>query len=92
MSKRPYYVEYHSYKNGGHLFRLYNFDIGKWSFQTDHRYALQEFVLRFLRANPVHTVSLLGLASSTGTERFNMRLSKMRALAVQSYLLGGVLP
>lgn len=88
MAKTVYDWSYKNLRTGDHLFRLYRFDVGKWRLQAGHVEVLENYILRFLLANKAHTVSLLGLASSTGSEKFNLRLSLQRAMTVRGFLLG----
>jgi outer membrane protein OmpA-like peptidoglycan-associated protein len=68
--------------------RLYNFDIDGSDLKAVHKQLLEKEVIPLLKGNPKTTVSLRGMASTSGDAAHNREpLSKARAEAVKKYLL-----
>jgi len=65
---------------------LYNFDIEGHQLKEEHRRFLQQVVAPVIRSGK--GVSIVGLASRTGTFAYNQRLSQQRAYAVVAFLRG----
>lgn len=60
--------------------KLYNFDVGKFDIKTEHSNWLIGAVAPKLKAGG--SLTIIGLASRTGTDAFNMNLSANRSRAV----------
>jgi hypothetical protein len=68
--------------------KLYNFEIGKFDIKTEHFNWLIAVVVPKLRNGG--SISIVGLASRTGTDAFNMKLSENRLHAVLNWLRAAV--
>jgi hypothetical protein len=67
-------------------FLLFNFNIGSPKLKPAHERFLREGILVILEANDDHTVRLVGRASRSGPDSFDLKLSHQRAEAVASFL------
>lgn len=64
---------------------LYDFDIGSEKLKNGHLKVIKLYVLGFLIGGK-GTVSAIGISSRTGSKKYNLRLSKRRALSVANHL------
>ncbi|MBS0532230.1 MAG: hypothetical protein JSS22_22950 [Proteobacteria bacterium] len=64
--------------------RLFNFDIAQDRLKPEHKTWLIQFAIPLLRNGG--SMSIIGLASTTGTDSFNSNLSKQRADSVIAFL------
>jgi hypothetical protein len=67
-------------------FILTNFNIDGNLLKPEHKAALDQHIVPFVRANKVH-VELTGTASKTGSAAHDKELSRERALRVRQYLM-----
>src|SRR5262249_22549890 len=64
--------------------KLYNFAVGRFDLKIEHRNWLLRVVVPILRSGG--SISIVGLASRTGADAFNMKLSENRLQAVLDLL------
>src|SRR5467141_3260878 len=65
---------------------LFNFDIGSSKLKPAHERFLNQGILTILEANGEHKVGLVGRASRSGPDSFDLKLSRQRAEAVAALL------
>jgi outer membrane protein OmpA-like peptidoglycan-associated protein len=83
--KKNHYIHAKWLKSGIWL-RLYNFPVNRWNLQPDHKLWLDDLAVSFLNENSAHTFVVVGIASRTGPEAYNLVLSQKRAQEVFQYL------
>ena len=64
--------------------RLWNFDISKSAHRPGH-FPVMKKAAEYLKANPGHYCRIVGLASRSGRNDFNMRVSDLRARNTHGY-------
>jgi OmpA family len=67
-------------------FLLFNFGIGSSTLKPAHERFLTQGIVIILEANDDHTVRLVGRASRSGPDSFDLKLSHQRAEAVATFL------
>jgi outer membrane protein OmpA-like peptidoglycan-associated protein len=71
---------------GGVSGLLFNYAIGSATMRYEHKLWLDQMAIPFLKQNRDRTVSLFGLASRSGSDDFNRKLSQWRAEKIHAYL------